>query len=482
MTANGAAGICDTSGKDLALMIRRRALSVREVVTAFLARIDKFNPAANAIVSLRPRADILAEADAADQTAAAERETKALFGLPIAIKDLAMTKGVTTTYGSPIFARFVPVEDDLHVARIRAAGAIIIGKTNAPEFGLGSQTYNPVFGATGNAYNPALTAGGSSGGAAVALAFCMLPIADGSDFGGSLRNPAAYNNVYGFRPSQGRVPAYPAEDPYFSQLSTDGPMGRSVGDLALLLSVQAGYDSRAPLSLEGSGKVFADIARLPSRHPRVGWLGDLGGALPMEPGVLSICERGLALLRSVGCDVEPLVPQFDFEALWRAFVTLRLYSVGGKLKVHYDNPEHRSLMKPEAVWEVEQSFAVTGHALREAVKVRAAWFRTVVDIFARFDFLVLPSAQVFPFPIEQHWPREIAGTVMDTYHRWMQVMATGTLSGCPIISVPVGFDDKERSMGMQIIGRPRGDAEVLSLARAYEETLGPLRPPLTASS
>ena len=465
---NPASGLCALSAVELAALLKRRAASAREVAAAFLDRIELLNPEYNAIVSLRPRADILAEADAADRVPQEVREAKPLLGLPIAIKDLALTKGLRTTFGSPIFADFVPDTDDLHVARIRAAGAIIIGKTNTPEFGLGSQTYNPVFGATRNALDPALTAGGSSGGAAVALALRMLPIADGSDFGGSLRNPAAYNNVYGFRPSQGRVPAYPADDAYISQLATDGPMGRSVADLALLLSVQAGHDPRAPLSLEGTGEGFRAPLSAPAKGQRIAWLGDWGGTLPMEPGVLELCEAGLKRLAAIGCAVEPLTPAFDAETLWQAFVTLRHYSVGGKLKVHYDNPALRPLLKPETVWEVERSLPVTVHDLRAAAMVRTRWFAAVLELLERFDFLALPSAQVFAFPIGQHWPQSINGVAMDSYHRWMQVVTAGTMSGCPVISVPVGLDPAGRAMGLQLIGRPRADAEVLRLAAAYE--------------
>lgn len=472
-----AADLCDRPATDLIGLIKRRVVSVREVVTAFLNRIEARNSAYNAIVSLRARGDILADAAAADAAPEATRNAGPLFGLPIAIKDLAQTKGLRTTFGSPIFAEFVPDIDDLHVARIRAAGAIIIGKTNTPEFGLGSHTFNPVFGATRNAYDPALTAGGSSGGAAVALALGMLPIADGSDFGGSLRNPAAYNNVYGFRPSQGRVPSVPAEDPFLSQLSTDGPLGRTVGDLALLLSVQAGWDVRAPLSLDGGGEAFRAPLSAPAKGQRIGWLADLGGALPMEPGVLEVCRRGLDCLGAIGCEVEPVLPSFDFEALWQAFVVLRHYSVGGALRVHYDNPQLRGLLKPEAVFEIEGALRLGLYDLRKAAKLRAQWYAATIALFERFDFLCLPAAQVFPFPVEERWPKTINETAMDSYHRWMQVVTPGTMSGCPVAAVPAGFDGRGRPMGMQIIGPPRRDLDVLRLAHAYEAALGPRRAP-----
>ncbi len=451
------------SATELVKAIHSKTVSVREVVTAFLDQIEKFNPDHNAIVSLRPRVEILAEADQCDRAPAAG----ALFGLPIAIKDLAQTKGLRTTFGSPIYKDFVPDEDDLHVARIRAAGAIIIGKTNVPEWGFGSQTYNPVFGATRNAYDRNLTAGGSSGGAAVALALNMVPIADGSDMGGSLRNPAAFNNVYGFRPSQGLVPAYPSSDMFMTQMATEGPMGRTVADVALLLSVQAGRDERVPLSLLGDGSEFAREILPDAKGKRVAWLGDLDGALPMEPGVLQICQNGLKGLETAGAEVEAMVPQFDYERLWQAFKVLRQFSAGGGMIAHYNNPAERALLKPEAIWEIEQSLKLSALDVYQAAVVRSEWYQCVIKTFAEFDFLALPSAQVFPFAVEQHWPKIINGVAMDSYHRWMQIVSLGTMSGCPIISVPVGFAGN-RAMGMQLMGKPQDDIGVLKLARAYE--------------
>ncbi|AZN96281.1 amidase [Mesorhizobium sp. M9A.F.Ca.ET.002.03.1.2] len=465
-----AGDICRLSAVDLADAIRHRRLSVREVVTAFLDRIDAVNPLVNAIVSLRDRTDILCEADKADAHLAHAGDAGPLFGLPIAIKDLAQTKGLRTSLGSPIFADFVPQEDDFFVERIRKAGAIIIGKTNVPEFGLGSNTYNTVFGPTLNAFDPALTAGGSSGGAAVALALDMVPVADGSDFGGSLRNPAAYNNVYGFRPSQGLVPAGPDLDVFHAQMGVEGPMGRSVRDMALLLDEQAGYDPRAPLSHHKQSS-FTEGLQAAAAGGRIAWLGDLGGHLPLEAGILDLCEAALDRLADASFVTEPLMPDFDFEALWRAFVTLRQASSGCALKAHYDDPLKRSLLKPEAVWEVEHALRLTAPQIHAATVRRSSWHKTLLSLFERFDLVALPTAQVFPFDISTHWPSEVAGRAMDSYHHWMQVSAFATLGGCPAINVPAGFDAKGRSMGMQLIGRPRGDMAVLRAAAAYEATL-----------
>jgi amidase len=456
--------LIEKSAVDLTTAIRAKQVSVREVVTAYLDQIEQLNPLHNAIVSLRPRSDILAEADAWDQ----REKVGALCGLPIAIKDLAQTKGLRTTFGSPIYTDFIPTEDDLHVARIRAAGAIIIGKTNVPEWGFGSQTYNSVFGGTRNAYDLLLTSGGSSGGAAVALALNMVPIADGSDMGGSLRNPAAFNNVYGFRPSQGRVPAYPSQDHFMTQMATEGPMGRSVADIALLLSVMAGRDERVPLSLVGDGSVFSDAILPSAKGKRIAWAGDLNGALPMEVGVLELCQTALMKFEVSGARVHPHVPHFDYERLWQAFKVLRHYSAGGGLLAHYNNAAERSLLKPEALWEVEESLKLSAQDVYAAAVVRSEWYQIVIKTFEQFDFIALPTAQVFPFPVEQHWPKAIGRVAMDTYHRWMQVVSPGTMSGCPIISVPAGFSGT-RCMGIQLIGRPQDDLGVLRLARAYEE-------------
>ena len=450
-------------------------------MTAFLDRIDAVNPTYNAIVSMRPRSDLLAEADRADDAVRQHAALGALHGLPIAIKDLAATKGLRTTQGSPL-ADTIPDADAIYVHRIRDAGAIVIGKTNVPEFGLGSHTTNPIFGPTRNAFDTTRSAGGSSGGAAVALALDMLPVADGSDFGGSLRNPAAWNNIFGFRPSQGRVPALSTPDAFVSQLSTDGPMARHVEDLVLLLSVQAGWDMRAPLSLPSLGFRFEDRLE-PAAPARIGWLGDLGGHLPMEDGIVAVCTSGLDRLAGLGHTIESVLPDFDYEALWRAFVVLRQFSIGGKLMPFYEDAAQRALLKPEAQWECEEFLSLSARDLFEATCVRTAWYACLVDLFGRVDVLALPAAQVWPFPIEWRWPRAIAGRAMDSYHRWMEVVTPITLSGCPAISLPVGFGGPggQLAMGMQIVGRPRDDLGVLRLALGYERAspwIAETRPPI----
>jgi len=469
----------------LAGMIKSRQASAREVVTAFLDRIEALNPTYNAIVSLLPRAQIMAQADAADMAVARGDAVGPLHGLPMAVKDTADTAGIRSTYGSPIFAENVPKLDGLVVARQRQAGAIFIGKTNVPEFGLGSHSFNPVFGATGNAWNPAFTAGGSSGGAAAAVALRMLPFADGSDLGGSLRNPAAYNNILGFRPSQGRVPHWPRQETFLDQLVTEGPLARSADDLALLLAVQAGYDARVPLSLDSAIADWHDELEADLRGQRIAWLGNLGGHLPFEPGVLELCEAALARFAASGLTVEPVAPDFDWARLWRAFVVLRQFGIGGNFAAAYETPATRALMKPELQWEIEQSRQLTVADVQQALVSRTAWYDTVLKLFGSYHYLALPTAQVFPFPIGERWPKTIAGRQMDSYHRWMEVVVPGTLSGCPVISLPAGFSPPGPGgpglpMGIQIIGKPRHDLAVLQLSKLYEQLIEflELQPPV----
>ena len=461
--------LCRLGASELIARMRSGALSSRTVVTAFLDYIDRVNPSYNAIVSLRPRANVLADADAADRMRQAGDPLGALHGLPIAIKDLAGTRGLRTTYGSPLFADFVPEEDELVVARIRAAGAIVVGKTNTPEFGLGSQSYNTVFGVTLNAFDKRLCAGGSSGGAAAALALRLLPLADGSDMGGSLRNPAGFNNVYGLRPGQGRIPDPDSPDLFYTQLATAGPMARSAADLALLLDVMAGPDPRDPLALAAAERF---LNRSPSSGRAapfvIAWLGDLDGHLPFEAGVLDVCQAALARLEAAGCRIEPATVDFDWEALWRTFVVLRQFSIVERFRPLYDDTVKRNLMKPELVWEIEAGRRLAVGDVALAAHVRTCWFRTALSLFKRFDGLALPSAQVFAFPADIHWPSAIAGRDMDSYHRWMEVVAPGTLSGCPVIGLPAGFDGRGRSMGLQVIGRPRAERSLLDLAELYE--------------
>jgi len=449
--------------------IRLRKVSCREVMSAFLDHIERVNTPANAIVSLRERAALLAEADERDAQLARGDHLGWMHGMPQAPKDLTATAGIASTQGSPLFRNEVPKADALMAARMRAQGAIFIGKTNTPEFGLGSNTYNTIFGKTLNAYDPTRSAGGSSGGTAVALALRMLPVADGSDMMGSLRNPAGWNNIFGFRPSQGRVPSVPAHDLFFNQLGCAGPMGRSVPDLAMLLSTQAGYDARAPLSISEDPAQFAGSLERDVGGTRIGWLGNYDGYLPMEDGVLAQCESALKDFESIGCKVEAARPDYPMEQLWQTWLTLRHFSCAGTLGALYRDPEKRALLKPEAQWEVEGGLRLSGEDVWNATVARSQWYNALLSLFERYDYLALPSAQVFPFDANEHWPKAIAGRTMDTYHRWMEVVIGASLAGLPVVCVPAGFNAQGLPMGLQVIGKPQADLAVLQLAHAYDQ-------------
>ena len=471
--------ITDLPAHALSEAIRARRISCREVMQATLARIAVVNPIHNAIVSLRDGDDLLREADEKDvqlaAALAADTPIGWMHGMPQAIKDLAPTAGLLTTSGSPLLRHHVPTGDGLMVARMKAAGCIVIGKTNTPEFGLGSHTFNEVFGVTRNAYDPSKSAGGSSGGAAVALATHMLAVADGSDFMGSLRNPAGWNNIFGLRPSQGRVPLWPAQDVWVSQLGTEGPMGRTVLDVAHLLDVQSGYDARVPLSLPGH-ECFAD--RLEDDQSgqvrRIGWLGDLSGYLAMEPGILTVCEQSLRRMEAdCRCAVAPLQVGngrgFEPAEVWQAWLVWRRWLVAARIAPYLTaDPKNRALIKPEALWEHEQASRLSGAEALAASVQRSTFYQQMLTLFEHHDVLALPSAQVWPFDVTERWPRQIAGRTMDTYHRWMEVVIYATFAGLPCISVPVGFSAAGLPMGMQLIGKPQGELALLQLAKAYE--------------
>lgn len=460
--------LTDLSATELSVAIHARTASCREVMQATLARIALVNPVHNAIVNLRDSDALLHEADTCDFDLANGRDRGWLHGMPQAIKDIAPAAGLPATSGSPLLRNFVPSEDGLMVRRMKAAGCIVIGKTNTPEFGLGSHTFNEVFGVTRNAYDSSRTAGGSSGGAAVALATRMLAVADGSDFMGSLRNPAGWNNVFGLRPSQGRVPMWPVADVWVAQLGTEGPMGRTIQDVARLLDVQAGPDARLPLSLAQHASFVDGLDEVDGARSVVGWLGDLSGYLPMAPGVLEVCETALRRLAGVGCAVEPTGLGCSPEAVWQAWLVWRRWLVGGRIAPFLAKPANRPFIKPEALWEHDHASALTGAQILQASERRSAFHRAMLALFERFDVLALPTAQVWPFDAALRWPTHIAGREMDTYHRWMEVVIYATFAGLPCISVPAGFNADGLPMGLQLIGRPQGEAALLRLARAYE--------------
>jgi len=462
--------LTDLSGREIARRIAARDTSAVEVMTAALDRIAAVNGRVNALVSLRDRDALLAEAATADRALDAGTPAGPLHGMPIAVKDLANVAGLRTSMGSPITEGTISAADDLFVARMRQAGAIFIGKANAPEFGLGSHTFNPVFGATRNPYAPDRSAGGSSGGSAAALAMRMQWLCDGSDAMGSLRNPAGWNNVYGFRPSWGRIPPDATGDVVMHPLSTMGPMARDVEDLALLLDVMAGPDPQAPFG--PAPERFAGRLDAELKGRRIAWAADWGGAYPMEEGVLALCEAALDTFSDLGCEVETIAPPFPADDLWESWTTLRAFSVLGRLGPLYDRSGTRAQLRDVAVWEVEKGLALTPRDILRASTLRSRWHAAAAQLFARYDALILPTAQCFPFPVEQPHPTRIAGRGLDTYHRWMECVIPASLAGLPALGAPAGFSPEDLPMGIQIIGPYGGDLGVLQLGAAYHGATG----------
>jgi amidase len=453
--------------RSLGAAIAAHKLSCVEVMNAYLDHIAALNPKVNAIVAQQEREGLIVQARERDAQVARGEIMGPLHGFPHAVKDLQAVKGIRSTSGSPILKDFVPTHDSLVVERMRGAGAIFIGKTNTPEFGLGSHTYNPVYGATHNAYDQSKSAGGSSGGAAVSLALRMLPVADGSDFGGSLRNPAGWNNVFGFRTSFGIVPVA-GDEVWLPSMGVAGPMARSVSDLALLLSVQAGYDPRAPLSVAGEGRRFLAPLAASVKGKRIAWLNDLNGFAPYEPGVLDVCHAALKTFESLGCVVETAVPDAPPEPAWQAFIRLRQWQQGAGLAGYYADPAKRALLKPEAVWEIEGGMKLSANDGTAASVIRSTWSSSVRRLFEHYDFLVMPTSQVFPFEIGETWPHEIAGQRMQTYHEWMKAVCLITMAGCPSLAVPAGFSAQGLPMGLQIVAPIHHEMDCLKLGHAYE--------------
>lgn len=463
------------TASELASGIRAGTVSCREVMSAHLDRIEQCNPQVNAICTLLPREESLRLADEADRKRIAGSDLGPLHGLPMAIKDLSATAGIRTTMGSRIFSDNIPEQDSLIVQRLKRAGALVIGKTNTPEFGTGSQTYNDIFGATRNPWNLDKTAGGSSGGAAAALACSMLPLADGSDMGGSLRNPAAFCNVVGLRPSLGRVPTWPNPMAWQSRLGVEGPMARNVADCALLLSVQAGPDERDPLSIQESAEQFRQPLAFDAAGSRVGWTADLGH-LPVEKAVRDTCADSLQYLDQCGFVIDQTCP--DLKGSMESFTVLRASyyaQFGGTLL-----QTHRHLMKDTVIENIEAGLRLSGRDITHADAMRTQLYQNVLDFFANHDFLVLPSTQVQPFDVETQWVREIEGIEQHSYLDWMSICCMISTFGLPAISVPCGFTDTGLPVGLQIVGRPRDDIGVLRAAYAFEQAAGfsALRPPL----
>jgi amidase len=458
--------LCTRPATELAGLIRDREVSARELMDAHLDRIERLDPQLNAIITLDADG-ARAAADDADARLAAGDPVGPLHGLPIAHKDTHATGGMRTTWGSPLHADTVPADDELVVARLRAAGAIRIGKTNVPEFAAGSHTFNTLFGVTHNPYRHGLSAGGSSGGAAAALAAGLVPIAEGSDMGGSLRNPAAFCNVVGLRPTPGRVPTHPAAIGW-SQLSVQGPMGRTVADVALGLSALAGPDPRVPISLSDPGAPFA--APLPTELTglRVAWAPDLGGRVPVDPAITAVLEESLGVFGDLGATVEEDCP--DLSGADEAFGVLRAWlfeaSYGDLVR---QNPEE---VKETIRWNAARGAELTGADVGRAEVAHTRLYERVVDFFDGYDALLAPTTQVLPFPVEQEYPTSVNGVEFSDYLGWMRSCTLISATGCPALSVPGGFTPEGLPVGLQVVAAPRADRRVLEVGHAFEQATG----------
>jgi len=468
--------LCFLSATEQAELIRTQKISAVQLIRAHLDQIERFNSVLNAIVTLTAES-AMAEAVLADKKIANNEPLGVLHGLPVAHKDLFLTKGVRTTFGSLAFKDFVPEIDSLPVERLKQAGAISLGKTNTPEFGAGSQTFNAVFGSTPNPYDLSKTCGGSSGGGAVALASGMIAIADGTDLGGSLRNPASFCNLVGIRPSVGRVPSWPDSLAWYP-FSVPGPMARTVQDLALAMAAMAGPDDRSPISLEAPGEMFLNPLARSFKGCKIAFSANLGG-LPVEPEVAKVVESTRVVFQDLGCEVvndEPNISEADeIFMLWRAWRT--------ELRITPLLKDHRANIKETVIWNAEQGLSITGPQLVRAEAKRTELYHRMREFFKKYDFLVLPVSQVAPFSIDQEYPTQINGVKMDTYIDWQKSAYHISALGNPAISVPAGFTSDNLPVGIQIVGRHRDDFGILQLAYAFEQKthFAQRRPPMCSA-
>jgi amidase len=473
--------LCAQDALTLARLLRGKEVSAREVIAAHAERIEAVNGAVNAVVTRCFEAALARAADA-DEALARGEEPGLLHGLPVAHKDLVDTAGVRTTYGSPLFAKNVPDRNALVVQRMAEAGAISLGKTNTPEFGAGSHTVNPVFGATRNPYDLSRSAGGSSGGAAAALAARMICLADGSDLGGSLRNPASFCNVVGLRPSPGRVPVWPVAD-VADVLGVQGPMARTVADVALLLTALCGPDPRVPLALDAA-LPRAEPDRIPGllardlTGVRVAWSDDLG--LPVEPAVRAVLAPARQVLLDLGCELVDAAPDLSgAEEVFRTRRALRFATNFGPLL-----REHPGRLGPNVTWNTERGLELSVDDLSRATVLHAALVQRVSEFYADVDVLACPVSQVVPFDVTLDWVHEINGEPQATYLDWMRSAYLISVTGLPAISVPAGFTPEGLPVGLQLVGRRRAEWALLGVAHAFEAATGHgrVQPPLLPQS
>ena len=466
--------LCFQPVKELSRLITTKEVSASEVVEAHLKQIERVNPVVNAVVTLTAET-ALEEAKAADGLVARGGVVPPLHGIPVIHKDLFDTKDVRTTYGSPIYADHIPDRNALIVDRLKKAGAISLGKSNTPEFGAGSQTFNQVFGRTLNPYDLSRTCGGSSGGAAVSLAAGMTALADGSDMGGSLRNPANFCNVVGLRTAAGRVPTRGGSR---QNLSVQGPMGRTVEDVALMLSVIAGPDPSSPIALETSGEIFDQPLDRNFTGTKIAWSDDLGG-LPIDAEIKQMVRNGLSIFEDLGCELTETSP--DFTGADEAFKAFRAWSFGHRAD---QLEQHRAQMKDTVIWNIEQGINQSGQDLARADVLRSELYNRVSSFFGEYEYLICPVSQVPPFSIDIEWITEIEGQAMETYIDWMKSCYFISITGLPAISVPGGFTENGLPMGLQIVGRPRSEFSLLQMAFAFEALTGfhKIRPEVVGNS
>jgi amidase len=464
------------SARALAAAIRARKISAREVMSAFLQQIERVNPKINAIVAKLDDERCLALSEEADRRLRRQDEIGPLHGLPFAFKDLDPAVGFPMTRGSRIFRDFMPGEDSVLVERLKGAGVLPIGKTNVSEFGMGSHTYNDVYGTTLNPYDLTKSAGGSSGGAGAALAAGLLPLTSGSDLGGSLRNPANFNNIVALRPTSGLVPSAPAALPFLG-FTVKGPMARSVGDVAFLLSAMAGADARDPAVYPCDASVFAQSLERNFKDARIAWCPDLGG-LPLDSRVRSVLESQKQTFANLGCVVEEACP--DLGGADEIFLTIRAWSYWHTLGPMLE--KHRDQMKPEAVWQIEAGRSLSGSDIAAAMARQGELMERVRRFHEKYEFFLCAVNQLPPFDAAISWPREIDGVEMNSYIDWMKSAYWVTPTFCPAISVPAGFTEERLPVGIQIVGRYRDDFGVLQIAHAFEQAtgFGRIRPPISS--
>ena len=463
--------ISGTSLQETVKKTKSGEISTLDLVENSYEKIEKYNPSLNAIVSLKDKALVIKEAESLIKKG--NNEQKLLFGIPLAIKDLFDVKDLPTTFGLPIFKNNIAKKNSILVDRLLNQGALVLGKTNIPELALGSHTKNTLFGATSNPFDEGMSAGGSSGGAASAVASSMIPIADGSDMMGSCRNPAAFSNLYGFRPTPGVIPEERIMriDEQFPLLSTPGCLAKTPGDMSIFLDAVSGKHSMDPFSFDINGS-FRDAGfdKDEFSKMRIGWLGNMNGRYVFEDGILALCEETLKQLEDNSLFVDHVSKDIDTTLLWDAWTTLRSRNV--YLYLAESNLQDDESLSAGAQYELSNGKQISNDDLKRSMKMRSELTKKIDHLFGEYDFLAMPSAQVFPFDKNTDYPNKISGKDMQTYHQWMEVTVLSSLLGLPTISIPVGFNENNLPMGMQIIGRKKEDLRVISFAKRYEQIFG----------